>query len=523
MELCGRLRQMIFRSPWPDIELPSCSICEAILGTASQQGDKLAVIEGDTGRTLTYRQLIEGGDRVAAGLSSAGLQPRQPFVVALPNCIDFVLAWFGALRAGAYVVPLNPLYTPGEMEHQIRDSGARYLVTVPERAAALEGIVNRVFVTDGNWNEILSCNAPPPDVRLSPDDTAVTPYSSGTTGKPKGVILTHRNILANIRQLDAIDWVRNEDVIVNMFPLYHVAGLNSLLNAFLAAGAAIVLMRRFDPQHYLSLNERYCATFLGCPPPVILALTKSPGCAKFQFNRLRRAVCGAAPLGAELHEAFEKRTGVLLGGVWGMSEATAIISVTPNDPVKRKFGSCGYLLPSGEAQVVHTVSLKPLGVGETGEIWLRGPQLMNGYFNAPEATAQTLLGDGWMRTGDIGYFDSDGCIFIVDRLKEFIKYKAYQVAPAELEDIIQSHPAVLDAAVIGAPDEVAGEIPMAFVVRKEGRALDAAELMHYVAVRVAPYKKIRAVEFVTEIPKSPAGKVLRRVLKGRLRGQRAGA
>ncbi len=512
---------MIFRSPWPDIELPSCSICDTILGTANQHGDKPAVIEGDAGRTLTYRQLSEGTDRVAAGLSRAGLQPRQPLAVVLPNCIDFVLAWFGALRAGAWVVPINPLYTPAEMQTQIRDSGARYAVTIPECAAALEAVVDHVFVTDGNWNEILQCNAPPPDVCPNPDDLAAMPYSSGTTGKPKGVMLTHRNIIANIRQLDAIDWVRQEDVVVNIFPLYHAAGLNGSLNAFLAAGATLVLMRRFDLQLYLTLIERYCATFLGGPPPLILALTKSPAWDKFRLNSLKGAGCGAAPLGAELHEAFEQRTGLLLRQVWGMSEATAAISVSPNDRATRKFGSCGYLLPSSEAQVVDTVSLKPLGVGETGEIWVRGPQLMHGYWKQPEATAQTLPGDSWMRTGDIGYFDSDGCVFLVDRLKELIKYKAFQVAPAELEDVIQSHPSVLDAAVIGAPDEAAGEIPMAFVVKKTGTTLDAGELMQYVAARVAPYKKIRAVEFVTEIPKSSAGKILRRVLKDRLGAQRA--
>lgn len=512
---------MVFRSPWPDIEVPSGSICDAILGAAERFGDKLAVIEGETGRTLTYRQLIDGANRAAAGLSRAGLQPRQPLAVVLPNCIDFALAWYGALRAGAWVVPINPLFTPAEMEAQIRDSGACYAVTVPECAAALAAVVDHVFVTDGNWNEILACDAPHPGVHQSPNDIAVLPYSSGTTGKPKGVILTHRNIIANVRQLHSRDWVLHGDVIVNMFPLYHVAGLNCILNAYLAAGATLVLMRRFDLQLFLTLNERYGATLLACPPPVILALTKSPGCADFPFNRLKGAVCGAAPLGAELHEAFEQRTAVLLGQAWGMSEATGIISATPNDPAKRKFGSCGYLFPSTEAQVVDTVSLKPLGVGETGEIWLRGPQLMNGYWKQPEATAQTLVGDGWMRTGDIGYFDSDGCIFLVDRLKELIKYKAYQVAPAELEDIIQSHPSVLDAAVIGAPDEAAGEIPMAFVVRKAGAALDASELLQYVAARVAPYKKIRAVEFIDQIPKSPAGKILRRVLKDRLGAQRA--
>lgn len=233
--------------------------------------------------------------------------------------------------------------------------------------------------------------------------------------------------------------------------------------------------------------------------------------------------CGAAPLGADLHREFELRTGVILRQGYGLSEATAATSIDSMDRALRKFGGCGPLFPSCEARLVDPASGNDLGVGETGEIWLRGPNVMKGYWNQPEATAQTLVEGGWLRTGDIGYFDADGCVFLLDRVKEFIKYKAYQVAPAELEDVIQSHPGVQDAAVIGAPDEAAGEIPMAFVVLKEGLALDAAEIIQYVAARVAPYKKIRAVEFIDQIPKSPAGKILRRVLKDRLRGQRAGA
>ena len=512
---------MIFRSPWPDIESPAISVCDAVLGKALKFGKKPAVIEDETGRTLTYRQLVQCAERVAAGLTCAGLQPGQPIALVLPNSIEFVLAWYGALLAGGWVVPIPPLYTPAEMEVQIRDSGARFLITVPERAAAMENAVDHLFVTEGNWNNLLNCDSMKADVRANPDDLAALPYSSGTTGKPKGVMLTHANIVANIRQLEAVAWARQDDVVVNIFPLYHAAGLNCGLNAYLAAGATIVLIRRFDLETYLTLSEQYCATVLGGPPPVILELTKSPLWDKFRLTSLKRATCGAAPLGAELHEAFEQRTGLLLGQVWGMSEATAAISATPNDPAKRKFGSCGYLLPSCEAQVVDVVSHKRIGVGESGEIWLRGPQTMKGYWNQPAATSDTLVGDGWMRTGDIGYFDSDGCVFLVDRLKELIKYNALQVAPAELEDIILSHSAVLDAAVVGAPDPAAGEIPMAFVVRKEGLPLDAEELMQYVAARVAPHKKIRAVEFIQAIPRSPSGKILRRVLKDRVRAQPA--
>jgi acyl-CoA synthetase (AMP-forming)/AMP-acid ligase II len=511
---------MIFRSLWPDIETPNVSVCDAVLGGAQRFGDKQAVIESETGQALTYRGIIEGSERVAAGLARAGLQPGQPLALALPNCLEFVLAWFGALRAGGWVVPINPLYTAAEMELQIRDSGARFLIGAAECAAAMQPVVEKSFVPGVNWNELADCDAPPPDVHPRPDDLAVLPYSSGTTGKPKGVMMTHANIVANICQ-ESVLWARPTDVIVNMFPLYHVAGLNCFLNGLLLGGATIVLMRRFELERYLSLCEQYRATVVGGPPPVILALTKSPLWDKFDLSSIKLAMCGAAPLGAELHEAFEQRTGVMLGQCWGMTEATALVSGTPEDPTRRKFGSCGYLVPGCEAQVVDVATLQPLGPGETGEIWLRGPNIVKGYWNQPAANAETFV-DGWMRTGDIGYFDADSCIYLVDRLKELIKYNALQVAPAELEDIIQSHPSVRDAAVIGAPEPSVGEIPMAFVVKREGAQLEAEELMQYVAARVAPYKKIRAVEFLEAIPKSPTGKILRRVLRDQVR-TRSGA
>jgi acyl-CoA synthetase (AMP-forming)/AMP-acid ligase II len=502
--------------------MPPCSICDIVLGGASHLGVKPAVIEGETGRTLSYQQLVEGADRVAASLSRAGLRPRQPLAIALPNSIDFVLAWYGALRAGCWVVPINPLYTCAEIEHHIRDSGARVLITVPDRGAALSAAVDRVFIVDEGRNELLECPDPPPNVCPAADDLAVLPYSSGTTGKPKGVILTHANVVTSMRQLYTAGEFRREDVMVNMMPLYHVAGLVYVLNSLLGIGATLVLMRRFDFEGWLDLNQRYRATIVGVPPPVVLAVTKSSLWDRYNLNSVQRAVSGAAPLGADLQEAFEVRTGLVLKQLWGMTEATCAIAVDSNDRAIRKLGSCGRLLPGCEARVVGVTSETGLGVGEIGEIWLRGPHIMKGYWNQPAANAETLMEDGWMRTGDLGCFDSGGHVFLVDRLKELIKYNALQVAPAELEDIIQSHAAVLDAAVVGAPDEAAGEIPMAFVVRKDRATLNACELMEYVAARVAPHKKVRAVEFVDQIPKSPTGKILRRVLKDRVRAHKAG-
>jgi acyl-CoA synthetase (AMP-forming)/AMP-acid ligase II len=512
---------MIFQSIWSDIQVPRYSAIDAVLGIAEDLGDKPAVIEGETGQTLVYRELIEGANRVSAGLSHFGLAPGQPVAIALPNSIDFVLACYGAWRAGAWVVPINPACKPAEIDVQIRDSGARYLITVREHATDLKRSVERIFVTEDNWNLLLNSDAVPPDIHVTPDDLAVVPYSSGTTGRPKGVMLTHSNIVANMWQLYATGEVRRDDVIVNFMPLCHAAGLNYVMNTFLGFGATVVLMRRFEFENWLDLIIQYRATTILLVPPVVLAVTRYPRWDGARLDSLRHAGCGAAPLSADLHKAFEERTGLLLTQAWGMTEATCIVAGTPSDAAKRKYGSCGYLLPSCQARVVDVTSGTELGLAEAGEIWLRGPQIMTGYWNQPEATAETLMSDGWMRTGDIGYFDSDGCVYLVDRLKEMIKYKGLQVSPAELEDTLQSHAAVLEAAVVGTPDEMAGEIPTAFVVRRQGAAVDAQELLEYVAARVAPHKKIRAVEFVDQLPKSPTGKVLRMQLKGRARAQRS--
>jgi acyl-CoA synthetase (AMP-forming)/AMP-acid ligase II len=512
---------MVFRSPWPEISIPDITIPEAILPAARERGDKPAVIDGETGAILTYGGLAEGADRVAAGFARAGVRPGEAVAIALPNSFDFVLAWYGALRAGAWVVPLSPLCTPAEMEHLIHDSGARHLLTIPERAGALASTVDNVWATGTTWNVLLDNRETPPPMAGAPGDLAVLPYSSGTTGKPKGVMLTHRNIVANALQIHQLGDCQGDDLIVNMMPLYHAAGLNYALNPMMWSGGTVVLMRRFDLETWLRLEERYRATIIGGPPPVILSVIKSPLWESFRLDNLRYALCGAAPLGADMQRAFEERTGLLLRQIWGMTEGASGIAVVPIDRARRKFGSCGYMLANSEARVVDLDSHRDLGPGETGELWIRGPNITQGYWRQPEANTDTITADGWLCTGDIGYFDEDGCVYLVDRLKELIKYNALQVAPAELEDVVQTHPAVADAAVVGAPDERAGEIPLAYVVRRPGMALDAAELMEYVAARVAPHKKIRAVEFVAEIPKSPTGKILRRELKERGRTVRS--
>src|SRR5579872_230917 len=514
---------VIFRSPWPELSWPDCSIPEAILGEARSRGSKAAVIESESGRVMTYEVLGDTVDRLAASLARQGFGPGQVLAIALPNSIDFILAYYGALRAGGIVTTMNPLYTPREMTHQLHDSGARFLVTLPEPAVAAGSEVERVFVPGGNFEELLTSTEPPPSLQIDPKEVALLPYSSGTTGYPKGVMLTHSNAVANVWQIYSIGEFSSDDVAVNYVPFYHVGAMNCILNPMLGVGATIVTMKRFDLETWLALNERYRATYLLTPPPVVLAVSKYPHWERYQLGNLSKAMSGAAPLGAEVQRAFDERTGLMMRQLWGMTETSAPITMTPNDPARRKLGGSGQLLPSIEARVIDISSGRDLGPNERGELWVRGPNVMKGYWKNPNATAACLHQDGWLRTGDIGYFDNEECVFLVDRLKEFIKYNALQVAPAELEEILQVHPAVLEAAVIGIPDEEAGEIPKAFVVLREGAYIDAVALMAFVAERVAPYKKVRALEFVTEIPKSPTGKILRRLLIERERARAAAA
>jgi acyl-CoA synthetase (AMP-forming)/AMP-acid ligase II len=329
---------MIFRSPWPPLQDTDASLIDVVLGAARRHGDKPALIEGESGRSISYRELADGVERVGAGLALAGLRPGQALAVALPNSIEFALAWFGALRAGAWVVPINPIYTAAEIRHQVHDSGARFLVTLPERSGELAGAAENVFDTGSRWDELLQCDMPVPPLHVSADDLAVLPYSSGTTGTPKGVVLTHANILANVQQFITTFAVRAEDVLVNVFPLYHVAGLNGVLNSHLAAGATIVLTRRFDLPRWLTLIERYRGTCILIPPPVVVGIAKSDSWDRHRLESVMKAACGAAPLGADMQKAFEDRTGLVLQQIWGMTEASAVVSVDAADRKDRKPG-----------------------------------------------------------------------------------------------------------------------------------------------------------------------------------------
>jgi acyl-CoA synthetase (AMP-forming)/AMP-acid ligase II len=511
----------IARSPYPDVTIPDVSLPAFVLADAQARAGKPALIDGPSGRTITYGELVGGARLVAGGLAARGLRHGEVFAIYCPNLPEYAVAFYGVQLAGGVNTTINPLYTVDELAFQLNDAGASYLLTIPQfldkatQAAARSG-VREVFVlgeAEGAtpFAELLRSGQPPPDVAIDPhNDLAALPYSSGTTGLAKGVMLTHHNLVANLCQCQPVLGAASEDTLIAVLPFFHIYGQVVLMAAALWQGATLVTMPRFDFEQFLRLIQDHRVTRAFVAPPIVLALAKHPLVDQFDLSSLNMIVSAAAPLGTELEEACGKRLGCLIGQGYGLTETSPALSGHPQEEGRIRHGSVGQLLPNTEAKAVDVVTGEDLPRNQTGELCFRGPQMMRGYLNRPEETAQMLQADGWLHTGDIGYIDDDGYLYIVDRVKELIKYKGLQVAPAELEAVLSSHPAIVEAAVVGMPDEEAGEVPKAFVVAQG--ELSAQEVMDYVAERVAPYKKVRAVEFIDEIPKALSGKILRRVL-----------
>ncbi len=348
-------------------------------------------------------------------------------------------------------------------------------------------------------------------VPVSPDDTVVLPYSSGTTGMNKGVMLSHRNLVANVAQvLDGAD-VREEEKFIAVLPFFHIYGMQVLMNMGLRAGVTIITMPRFDLAEFLRLHQEYGITRSFVAPPIVVALAKHPMVDEYDLSKLEQIFSGAAPLSAELALEAGARLGCDVVQGYGMTELSPVSHLTP--PGQFKPGSVGVTVANTETRIVEPGSGRELGVDEDGEVCVRGPQVMLGYLGNKQATESMITRDGWLHTGDIGHVDSDGHLYVVDRLKELIKYKGFQVPPAELEALLLTHPAVADAAVVGQPDEEAGEIPVAYVVLRPGAEATEAEISEFVAGQVSHYKQVRKVVLTDAIPKSASGKILRRLLR----------
>jgi acyl-CoA synthetase (AMP-forming)/AMP-acid ligase II len=437
-------------SPRPMPSVPDVDLASFALRHAVRLADRPALIDD---RVVTYGELAERVERAAATLAG-----RDVVVVHLPNGAECAVQLLAGLRAGAAVTMVGPLLTEREVADQL-------------------ALADKL----GN-----------------PGDVALLLPSSGTTGLPKLVQLTHRGVVANLCQTAAVYPYAEGERVLGLAPFFHSMGLIVVLLHALASGATVVSMPRFDAEAMLRAIQDHGISQVLIPPPVLQFLAYHPVVDRFDLSSLKLVGCGGAPPGADLTRAAADRLGCPVAEGYGMTEASPMIAVSPLEREDVRHGSVGLLMPGTEAQIVE------------GEVWVRGPQLMRGYLGDEAATAATIDADGWLHTGDLGRFDDDGYLYLGDRLKELIKVKGFQVAPAELEGVLRSHPAVADAAVVRVPDPETGERPKAFVVARG--ALDRDELREFVAAQVAPYKRIDEIEEIDALPRSPTGKLLRRVL-----------
>ncbi|MDG5483588.1 4-coumarate--CoA ligase family protein [Mycolicibacterium gadium] len=533
---------MSFASPFPEVDIPSSSVYDFLFDRIAEEDlDQIALVDAKTGRETTYREMIARVDAFAGALTGRGIGVGDVVGLLSPNSSAFAVAFHGILRSGATATTINALFTAKDIAKQLTDSNAKMLVTVTpllaqaKEAAAAVGLAHSdLVVLDGEGHEIaghpnaadlMKPGLPAPDVSFAPSShLAVLPYSSGTTGNPKGVMLTHRNLVANVAQIRPLHGMVADDVVIAVLPFFHIYGMTVLLNAALHARARLVIMPSFDLTEFLANIANHKCTIAFIAPPVAVALAKHPLIDDYDLGSLKVVMSGAAPLDADLGQAVADRLGCRVVQGYGMSELSPVSHITPFDAgahdVKgaAPLSSVGWTVSNAASKIINPetgdeIGVPTAGLSETGELWFKGPNVMAGYLNNDSATKETIDDNGWLHTGDLAQVDANGCVYIVDRLKELIKYKGYQVPPAELEAVLLSHPGIADAAVIGVVDAEGEEVPKAFVVKQAEQELSADEVMEFVAGQVAPYKKVRQVEFIEAIPKSASGKILRKDLR----------
>lgn len=524
----------IFVSKLPDLIIPDISVGRYVLQDRTSNislKNKTAIIDGSNGTGLTYAEIEAETAALAGGLLDLGGNDSSVIALIAPNCPSFAVAFYAVLHIGASVTTVNPAYTKTEMADQFADckpliaftvsmclenvleaavgTSLQHIILIDGESSDVGDDVRQAHQTIYSWDEVRT--DPIDEVPIDVHSTvAALPYSSGTSGKPKGVVLTHHNLVANLIQTRSVLGLSDTDVTLAVLPFFHIYGMQILMNCLIAEGVLIVTMPRFEIEKALELIEKYKVTRLFTVPPMILALAKHDAVENYDISSVRKISCGAAPLGQELAAEASNRVGCPVIQGFGMTELSPVSHLTVGDDFKS--GSCGIQVANTECRIVSAEG-EDLGIDEIGELWIRGPQVMQGYLNNPKDTSECLDEQGWLHTGDIARIDSDGHMYIVDRLKELIKCKGFQVAPAELEDIIVSHPSVSDAAVIGIPDTRSGEVPKAFVKLKDNCNASALDIQEFVAHQVSSYKQIHQVEFVANIPKSASGKIIRRLLK----------
>ncbi|XP_050293126.1 uncharacterized protein LOC126733774 [Anthonomus grandis grandis] len=538
------IRDNILYHPRP-VDIPNVSLTEYIFSKIENYADFTAFECALTHRKLTFGEVRKASRNLSKALrKKLGLKKGDVALIYFPNCPEFPVATLACLEAGIVASTVNSLYTPDEISRQLKDSQAKIIITCQEvyanaekAVASLPGKIPIICARTKSdqslpqgaidFTELTNTIIDIPDLDPpSPDDIAILPYSSGTTGLPKGVELSHRNIVSNLCQLSEheVDFIEKahgnfQEITPGVLPMFHIYGFTITTLNVMTNGAKVLTLPRFTPETFVNTLKEHPITLIFSAPPLVLFLTHHPEVKKEYLKSLRSIMSGAAPLGKLDEEQFLQKAGnhVYMSQGYGLTETSPVVSTT-SKRLRQLYkeasnGSVGNVIANTEVKIVKPDDQTgtPLGPNENGEILVKGPQVMIGYHNNPEATKNAFLGS-WLKTGDLGHYDENGLLFITDRVKELIKVRGFQVPPAELEEILRSHPKVSDAAVIGIPHDISGEVPRAYIIPKG--ELKPEEIYDFVAEKVAKYKKLDGgIELVKEIPKNSAGKILRRQLK----------
>jgi len=544
-----------FRS-WPEdvprsIEYPEASLSDLLKSKAEKYPSRTAIVYFD--KPMTYRELDLASDRFATALSDLGVKKGDKVALFLANMPQFVIAYYGVLKIGAIETAISPLYKEREVEHQLSDSEAETIVVLDVLYPIVQNVMDktklkRVIVASlkdympktlaflGSlmkkipsykvelgpntflFQDLLNKYPPnPPKVEIDPkEDLAALQYTGGTTGTAKGAMLTHMNLVSNAVACAA--WLRGtegEETFLTVLPLFHIYGMTTGMNAPIYLAGKMVMLPQFNVLGTLKAIQKHKTTVFCGAPTMYALLLAHPGLNRYDLKSVRFCISGSAPLPPDVQKKWMEMTGGVLVEGYGLTESSPVTHCNPLDRSMKtvKVGSIGLPWPDTDAKIMDMeTGEKEMELGETGELVVKGPQVMKGYWKMPEESA-AVLRDGWLHTGDIGKMDENGYFYITDRKKDLIKYKGYSVYPREIEDVLYEHPSVKLCAVVGKPDPVAGEMPKAFVVLKDGATATEEEIKKFVNEKVAPYKAIRELEFRKELPMTLVGKVLRRVLQ----------
>ncbi|KAG5319628.1 4CL3 ligase, partial [Pseudoatta argentina] len=537
----GPNNEKIIMSPRGDASYPETLIHEFVWNNSENYPNHIALECGINGKEYTFAQAKDATSYIGRSLRNIGLKKGDVVALVAPNFPDTVLSCLGISSGGFIVTTINPMYTAKEMMIQLLRANAKAIITstsvastvLAAKRACLSHETPFIVIDDkiGSMPEgsipfsdliTRGKSLPPVNLDRTCDDIAILPFSSGTTGLPKGVMLSHRNLVSNIMMVQiSIDIFRSttstfQDVIPAVLPFFHIYGMNALIFPRLSFGAKIITIPKFVPETFINILEKNKVTALFCVPPIVLFLTASALLKKHHFHHVNFIMCGAAPLAeTDIDRFYEKyninsqicefRQG------YGLTETSPVAFIGNG----RKYSSIGQNIASCQARLVDITTQKDISTsGQTGELWVKGPHIMKGYLNDEKATKNTLTEDGWLKTGDIAYYDEDFDFYITDRLKELIKVKGFQVPPAELEALLRMHPDVEEAAVIGIPHDRYGEVPKAFIMVKENKKPTEDDIKNFIKGKVSEYKQLRGgITFVDNIPKNASGKILRSKMK----------